>query len=334
MKKRLNENILVPGDIVVTTTDAVISRKIRAATLSKVSHAMLYVTHSSVIHAVTEGVHAENTQRIFFEDDWPVYVLRLKGGLPSDQAQKICDYVRGVVGTEYTSREAIRAVAGSGRRFSAKQYCSRLVAQAYDKHGYKLVPNPNYCTPAALLKSNMLEQVQNGTSVVSEEEYAFWQQDAPSSPDATREATNQILNWIRNIDPTVQNFGDIGRFLFQHPEHDFAVNSLLHSTGYLDIWKLDYSAHPWRWDLSAMEQLAAVNPSSIKRYCLATMKAEPRDDNRFTKNLAALRQNYRAFPRESLKTLIDLYQTLVDLHARRFDTASMWLGKNIISDTS
>src|SRR5690606_28294868 len=66
--KRLNATVLVPGDIILTTTTAAASRAIRVATRSDISHAMVYVQNCSVIDATGEGVHARNTQRIFFEE--------------------------------------------------------------------------------------------------------------------------------------------------------------------------------------------------------------------------------------------------------------------------
>ena len=65
--KRLDDAVLYPGDIVLTTTTAAISKMIRVATRSDISHAMVYVENCSVIDATGEGVHARNTQRIFFE---------------------------------------------------------------------------------------------------------------------------------------------------------------------------------------------------------------------------------------------------------------------------
>lgn len=55
--KRLNDAVLRPGDIVLTTTTtAAVSKAIRVATGSDVSHAMLCVEDRSVIDATGEGV--------------------------------------------------------------------------------------------------------------------------------------------------------------------------------------------------------------------------------------------------------------------------------------
>ena len=203
MKKRLNEDVLVPGDIALTTTDSLQSWKSRAWTTSDVSHAMLYVTHCSIIHAVGEGVHAENTQRIFFEEDTPIHVMRLKNGLPSKVGQQICDYVRQIVGSEYSVREAVKSALGGSEGFSAKQFCSRLIAQAYDTHGYKLVDNPNYCTPGDLFRSGLLTEIDDATCLVSDQEFEFWENYKGGAPETITAATNFILDGIRKIDPKI-----------------------------------------------------------------------------------------------------------------------------------
>lgn len=47
--KRLNEVVLIPGGIILTTTTAAISKTIRIATRSDISHAMVYVEDRSAI---------------------------------------------------------------------------------------------------------------------------------------------------------------------------------------------------------------------------------------------------------------------------------------------
>ncbi|EQD44736.1 hypothetical protein B1B_13403, partial [mine drainage metagenome] len=72
--KRLNESALQIGDIVLTTSTAKVSKSIRRFTRSDVSHAMVYVETCSVIDATGEGVHARNTQRLFWDDQCAVHV--------------------------------------------------------------------------------------------------------------------------------------------------------------------------------------------------------------------------------------------------------------------
>ena len=82
--KKLDEASLKVSDIILTTTTAAVSKAIRLATRSDISHAMVYVQDHSVIDATGEGVQARNTQRLFFEDDCFVYALRLRAGLTEE----------------------------------------------------------------------------------------------------------------------------------------------------------------------------------------------------------------------------------------------------------
>ena len=49
--KKLNRQLLQPADIILTTSIALQSRVIRAATKSEISHAMLAVNDASLIEA-------------------------------------------------------------------------------------------------------------------------------------------------------------------------------------------------------------------------------------------------------------------------------------------
>src|SRR3546814_14814957 len=66
--KRLNEEVLQPGDIVLVTQRGGVSSTIRAFTLSDISHAMVYIEDRSVIDARPGGGRSANTQRRVFED--------------------------------------------------------------------------------------------------------------------------------------------------------------------------------------------------------------------------------------------------------------------------
>ncbi len=173
--KKLDEASLKVSDIILTTTTAAVSKAIRLATRSDISHAMVYVQDHSVIDATGEGVQARNTQRLFFEDDCFVYALRLRAGLTEEQVQAICTFVRGQIGTQYSKKEAIRTALGGAQEWTRKQFCSRLVDQAYAAAGIKLVDNPHFCSPADLKASPVLTEVQNATIPVTAEQAARWE---------------------------------------------------------------------------------------------------------------------------------------------------------------
>ncbi|MGO7273946.1 YiiX/YebB-like N1pC/P60 family cysteine hydrolase [Rhizobium ruizarguesonis] len=325
MQKRLNADVLKKGDIILTTTDEFPSGVIRKTTKSDISHAMLCVDHGSVIHAVTEGVRSENTQRIFFNEDLPVHVMRMKDGMTDDDARTICDYVRSKIGSEYSYTEAARAWRKRGKKFSSKQFCSRLVAQGYAEAGHKLVHEPNFCTPGQLSTSLLLVEVPDATVEVSDDEVAFWK-NYTSGTDLMHEIQNKVLKGARRLDRKIQDFNDLGRFVIENPQHDIAVAALYAGSGYLDFWRYDLELHPWHYDLAQMEAITLQD--AVRAYCLSTVNGDSRDNNRYTHTLAVYQDAHRKWPRQTLAMLIQLYTTLVANHAKRCDVAKEWLDRH------
>src|SRR3546814_10434296 len=85
--------------------------------------------------------------------DWSSDVC--SSDLPPSPAQlrTIEAELRSKIGARYSALEAVRAVLPGQRRASRKQFCSRLIAQAFAAAGIQLVARPNFCSPAKLEKS-------------------------------------------------------------------------------------------------------------------------------------------------------------------------------------
>lgn len=327
MKKRLNEKVLKRGDVILTTSDEKISKFIRATTVSPISHAMLYVDHCSVIDATGDGVHSANTQRLFFEQHNAVFVLRLQGGMPTSTSIKICNYVRERVGSEYATLEAGRAWKGLGKKGSPKQFCSRLVAQAYAANGLNLVKNPNFCTPEELLKSAKLVEVDNATVDVTDEEYQAWQTH-PSGLDQMRQSTNHILDGARKIDKSIQNLSDVDKLVLEHPEHDETIMQLYVESGFLDVWKIDHAINPWHYDAKFLEDVGSRQPDDVRSYCKSTLLEGSRTENRYVENAKVYQYYYSMRPRQTIAMLMEFYQMLAKNHATRLDIAEDWLKRH------
>lgn len=327
MKKRLNEKVLKRGDVILTTSDAGISRLIRTATNSPISHAMLYVNQCSVIDATNDGVHSANPQRMFFEQHNAVFALRLEGGLTPATSIEICNYVRERIGSEYTTLEAIRAWQGLGNEGSPKQFCSRLVAQAYAANGFDLVKNTDFCTPNELLKSAKLVEIANATVDVTDEEFQAWQAH-PSGLDLMRQSTNHILNGAREIDNSIQNLNDVDKLVLEHPEHDEKILQLYADSGFLLVWTTDHEINPWHYDAKLMKDKGILDPDRVRWYCTSTLSEGSRTDNRYVKN-ANIYQYYQSIrPRKTIVMLMAFYRMLVENHSNRLDVAEDWLKSN------
>jgi hypothetical protein len=236
--EKLREASLKTGDIILTTTTHAVSKVIRTATKSDISHAMIYVQDHSVIDDTAEGVQARNTQRLFFEDDCAIHVLRPRNNLPADQVRAVCDYARAQVGAQYATKEAVRVAFGGARQWSKKQFCSRLVAQAYTSVGVMLVDNPHFCSPAELKETPLLMDGQNATVSVTAEEATAWQ-ERDDLPQIMRDATNAVFDGARKKNRDIQNFDDLDRHLAAHPKDDEYFCDLLEKSGFLTVWQIE-----------------------------------------------------------------------------------------------
>jgi hypothetical protein len=321
---KLNGSRLKVGDIVLTTTTAPVSKVIRIATHSDISHAMVCVESSSVIDATSEGVQARNIQRMFFEPGCAVHVLRLRETMSTEQLAAVKNFLRGRIGTQYSKKEAIQTVMGGGQEWTKKQFCSRLVAQAFAVAGIALVGDPNFCSPASLKDSQLLIAVANATLPVTPEEASLWE-GIEDMPQMMRDAINTVLDGARLMDPGTQTFDDLHSHLIAHPEADDELCRVLEASGYLSIWQREKAKNRWQYDYDMMAQLPAPQ---VEEYCRSVLADERAGPNRYVVN----RGGYALFARESklhfFATMFNLYDHLATLHRSRVDVASKWLELN------
>lgn len=87
----------------------------------------------------------------------------------------------------------------AGRR----QFCSRLVAQAYRDAGVNLVSNANFCHLEELLNSAALAEVPNVLRNLSPEEEADRREDI-DNVQAMRDSTNALLQEARKLSPEIE----------------------------------------------------------------------------------------------------------------------------------
>lgn len=326
--KRLNHSVLKPGDIVLTTTSLPISKLIRTVTASDISHAMLYVQNGSVIDADSEGVHARNTQRLFYSEDCAVYVLRLRNDISSTQLETVITYMRGHIGTEYSAIEASLSVIGGLNYLSKKQFCSRIVAQAFATAGITLVKTPNYCSPNDLKTSPFLISVENPTIEVTAEEAAAWE-GIDDAPQIMRDTINIILNGAREKDLSIQNFDDLHSYLIRNPEHDNYFCKLLETSNYLSLWKLDKQKNPWHYNLNLMSaSISSSTKNQVEDYCWGVVKDQELGPSRYIVNRGGYLLFSQQYDLHFFHLMAELYDYLAELHRIRVDVAIGWLEQN------
>ena len=251
--------LLKPGDIILTGSDAKLSRVIKKFTKGSFSHAILYVGDGSYIHSDRDGVHSSNIQRLLFEEESNVTVLRAT----NEQVVSLaCDFARNQIGMEYSVKGAINAKIKAPLSIDTnRQFCSKLVAKAYEFAGLKLVANADTCMPKEIEESLYLKRVNKITVKANEAAIEFATSD--SLLDKQTEATNEILFAARAIfKKDIQTLSELPHFLFKLPQFDSQISKVVLASGYLTLWDIDRVKNPWRYDLNVFCNLPY--PENVK----------------------------------------------------------------------
>ncbi len=310
------------GDIVLTTTLEPISQTIRKFTGADISHAMICVGTSSVIDSTCDGVHARNLERIILEPGCAGHVLRPVKPLSTDQLRSVISFARAAVGTRYTMTGAAKSVlAGfvAGRR----QFCSRLVAQAYRDAGVNLVSDADFCHPGELLKSAVLVEVPNVLRNLSPEEEADCREDI-DNVQAMRDSTNALLMEARKLSSEIESLNDIDAYLVEHPEGDAQLVQALRSSRYLELWRDELERNSWQYHIAMMEGHNG-SEERMQRYCEELVAEEELCQNRFILNHAGYVTLNTLHPRQYFSLMVELYNILTHCYAKRINAATSWL---------
>lgn len=326
--KAIDYRPLQPGDILLTTSQEARSWSVRTGTKSDISHAMLYVANSSVIDSTSDGVHARNLQKVFYEDDCAIYAFRPIKPLTVQQIRTIVRYARSVVGTKYAIVDAVRSVTKPKVSGGARQFCSRLVARAYLEAGIQLVDNPDFCTPEQLKGSPLLQELISPAVEISAEVKAEVE-SRPNRADGMIQVTNAFLRQVRSFTPQIESINDAFEFLVSNQGFDDQVHAALKSSGYLDFWQLERLEFNWRYDLEAMKELASNDPSvlpELTNYCLISLRdIENGDFDHWDQSLLAWKQSAESYGLKSLWAMAQLHENLVEGVQLRRAVAQSWL---------
>jgi hypothetical protein len=240
---------LLPGDVVLTSEMSVQSKMVMKVTNSSFSHALLYIGASVYIHADSFGVHSGNLQRLLFAKQSQVQIFRLRDRQEEKMAG-ICLFERTEIGKQYSVSEALRSKMkrnSSSEANSNRQFCSRLVAQAYAEAGINIVNNPDYCYPQDIINSLFMMKVRDCEQTLSDKEIEMVK--SPGAIDIQTKVINNLLKNIRTLtNADIQTLGQLTRYLYQYPEYDHAISKILQSSGYLSLWQIDIKECPWNYD--------------------------------------------------------------------------------------
>ncbi|MBE5221354.1 MULTISPECIES: YiiX/YebB-like N1pC/P60 family cysteine hydrolase [Pectobacterium] len=293
----LNYDRLEPGDIILERGYSQHSELISKQTNSDYSHAMICVG-GTIIEATREGgVFSRIPNRSTVRDINDFKVLRLKE-YPGDEVIKVlCNHARCLAGSQYSVVEALKVKAPDFlREFekdSRKQFCSRLVAQSYNKAKINLVDNINFCSPGDLERSRLLHVVEDMVHLASEEEIAHALTPSPHVIHmkcavgfvraALKIFESHGIRTIENQDDEVviTTINDITTALYQNRSYlglDEELTDAMLSSGYLDHIDTDRRQNQYRYDPVLFRQKMEQEAGKDEELLLDILRDEIRKD--------------------------------------------------------
>jgi hypothetical protein len=236
---------LAVGDILLTSEKSMPSKLVRLVTKSDFSHAMLHVGDGSYIHADSKGVHSNNIQRLLFEKSEYIKILRVNNIQAFEAA---CCFARSKIGTAYAYKDAINIKTKSVQNpNSNRQFCSRLIAQAFQQCNVNLVADPNYCTPQDLLDSPLTVEVKDFLLKATQSQIEFARSESPLEKQTS--IINKLLFDVRQISgEDIQALDQVTDYVIRNPQFDEKISDLYKISGYLTLWKYELNQNPWRYD--------------------------------------------------------------------------------------
>lgn len=311
-KKNINKKFIIDttllqkGDIIFSTTHQLASKTIRIVTKSNYSHVMLYVDRLSIIHADGKGVHADNPQRMLFDNINHCEVYRLPQ-MNEEQLNIAINYLRTLIGRPYSTVEAILSPYYKGRYKSKKLFCSRLIANAFNKANIELVNNPDYCTPEDIKNSCFLTRIVSPLRELNEidKDIIFHTVDKIEIQKST---TNKLFQDIRKYTSNKEIIDETSliEFLKKNKSMDKSITEILRKSGYLTLWVKELQTNVPLYDSRLYS--FAINLEQKLQYQMTTRDFYVRYKNQqsFYYNLS------KEIPLQFFKDYSNLYNILVN----------------------
>lgn len=317
----LDRKRLERGDIILTAEPTKQSRGIRLVTASRYSHAAIWVG-GTMIEATLDGVFSKNAQRLLVDEPNYLAVYRSKMPLSTEMQDKICLYAQSKIGTLYTIPEATMMLPMRLLKMpeTRRQFCSRLVACAYDSAGFDLknLRNPAFCSPRQLSLCKAFHKVEGVVVEATPEDIFF-----AHTPDPNIEHLSQTYQWLNNVRRLVgenpklsmsfdiQAKNDVDALLIAHPELDIPVTTFMRNTGYLKFFERERVVNPHRYDRIAMiERICKIsNPGDFLQ---EELSKEPGLFKRFANNIDVMIQYVDQQRLEFFIEHLRLYRNLME----------------------
>lgn len=304
------------GDIILESGYKLHSKAIQYSTGSHYSHAKIYWINGSIIEASLKGVHSDNPSRTLYKSKDDVKVLRYKN-LTEDNKNSITEYLREQIGSKYSTTEAISVLLSDLRKNDeSKQFCSRLIAQAYTQAGIPIYDEPDYCSPKDIENSHLLCIIPDCLIEATDIQIKFAESE-PEFLNKQTEATNYIIYECEKIAGIeFKNLNHIIQFLIVNNQFDKNFSKILEDSGYLNLIDIEIKNNPYRYDINEFMK-KCNSPNSIN--IIHELNSQIEIFNRHLKYLDNLYEINLRYELKYIELLIELYERLTSIHKRSID---------------
>lgn len=318
------ENLQV-GDIVLQSGYKPHSIAIKKYTKSNFSHAMICVDRMSIIHAEKEGIFSLNPQRLLVKNITDLKVLRFNHKLSNDELRNIEFFLRDKVGSIYSVKEALSIVNKNriDKNNNKYQFCSRLVAQAYQYINYLIVDDVNFCSPADIEKSSLFYAVKDIVRKAEKHDIDF----ALITRNMIKENQKSMYTWLNKARDvayekygfTISKVNDVDIFLSQYPNEDNPICKFILESGYLKNYLIEIENNPHMHD----ENIFIEKFKDLDNILYALQKEFnniPAHTNRHIQNYQNSLLNYQNTGFRYYRLHIYLYKELLGVSLSKFIT--------------
>lgn len=218
---------------------------------AKYTHAALYMGDAFIMEANAYGVAMNHIFSYGFvsKDDALVY---RPVNVSNDSIDNVIFFARAKMGNEFSTREALRTRDFRNteeREHEERMFCSRLVAQSYEKAGIKLVHNSDYCAPIDFMGTDALEQVPDVLEPVDTEDW----RNIIETKIKERESGDDMI-WFSKLfeklqvlygDSNIQYFDKLVEAGSKSPENDEKCIKEIETFGYFNFKDRMIASFPW-----------------------------------------------------------------------------------------
>ena len=235
---------------------------------AKYTHAALYMGDAFIMEANGYGVTMNHIFSYGFINNDDALVYRPINAT-KESIENVIFFARAKMGNEFSTREALRTRDYRNteeKEHEERMFCSRLVAQSYEKAGIKLVHNSDYCAPIDFMSTDALEQVPDVLEPVDTDDW----RNIIEKKIKERESGDDMI-WFSElfeklqalyVDSNIQYFDKLVEAGLKSPENDEKCIKEIEACGYFNFKDRIMASFPW---IETTETFAEYYPETEDR---------------------------------------------------------------------